>query len=339
MFIWSNKPNIVQLQWLVWVFIFLVLTFSLIPMDGFTQALVYALLNTSFYAAIIYANILFLYPRFYQRGRIGLYLLCVVVFLIALGAFRAWLTLEIYNQFFARHPEQMSQKAIISVVVGGLMVFLLSFAFRLVLAYFTLKKQSEELIAQNTLTEINLLKAQVQPHFLFNTLNNIYYEAYLEAPRTAALIERLAEMMRYFIDDSSAEKVSLNAEIRFIENYLELEKIRMRYPVQVLLTKDFNASLNIPPMLLMPFTENIFKHSMDKRSSENKIEISIVQQEGRLLFTTTNTLPLKPIIPAPSGLGIENLRKRLVLLYGTDFELKTLRKDNLFTATLNIPLA
>jgi sensor histidine kinase YesM len=338
MFIWSSKPTIVQLQWAVWVFIFLVLTLSLIPMDGFAQSIVYAMLNTSFYAAIIYANILVLYPRFYQRRRIALYVLCVAVFLIALGVFRAWLTLGIYNQFFAKHAEQMSQKAIISVIIGGLMVFSLSFAFRIVFAYFTLKKQSEELVAQNTLTEINLLKAQVQPHFLFNTLNNIYYEAYLEAPRTAALIERLAEMMRYFVDDSSAEKVSLNAEIRFIENYLELEKIRMRYPVQVLLTKNFDASLNIPPMLLMPFTENIFKHSMDKSSSENKIKISILQQEGRLLFTTTNTLPFKPIIPAPSGLGIENLRKRLVLLYGTDFELRTLRKDNLFTATLNIPL-
>lgn len=338
MLIWSNKPTIVQLQWLVWVFIFLVLTLSLIPMDGFAQALVYALLNTSFYAAIIYANILFLFPRFYERGHIVIYVLCVVVFLIALGAFRAWLTLRIYNQFFAKHTEQMSQKAIISVVIGGLMVFLLSFAFRIVLAYFTLKKESEELIAQNTMTEINLLKAQVQPHFIFNTLNNIYYEAYLEAPRTAALIERLAEMMRYFVDDSSAEKVSLTAEVRFIENYLELEKIRMRYPVQVLLTKNFNASLNIPPMLLMPFTENIFKHSMDKSSSENKIDISIIQQEGRLRFSTTNTLPLNPVIATPSGFGIENLRKRLVLLYGTDFELSTLRQDNLFIATLNIPL-
>ena len=80
----------------------------------------------------------------------------------------------------------------------GALTYTLSFIFRIAIAYFDLKQQSEKILAQKSQAELNLLKSQVQPHFLFNTLNNIYYEAYREAPRTAALIERLSDIMRYF---------------------------------------------------------------------------------------------------------------------------------------------
>jgi len=339
MLLFKNKPGIVQLQWIVWVFVFLVLTLSLMTMDGFLQAVVYALLNTGFYAAIIYGNILWLFPKLYLKGRVGLYLLAVPVFLLAIGAARAFITLNIYNLLFAKQPEVMSVKAIISVFMGSVMVFVLSFVFRIAIVYFALKRQSDEMMVQKTQAELNLLKSQVQPHFLFNTLNNIYYEAYLEAPRTAALIERLSDMMRYFVDESPKQQVSLGTEIQFLENYMALEQIRIRYEIHLTFTKNCDTALSLPPMLLMTFVENIFKHGIDKSSSRNHITLSLVQQNGRLLFSTTNTLPANPIITSSTGFGIQNLRKRLVLLYQNDFELQVQNKGDIYTANLNIPLA
>lgn len=335
----KSKPTIVQLQWWVWGFVFLVITLSLLAMDSFWQAITYALLNTCFYATIIYGNILWLFPRLYSKGKVALYILAVIIFLLAVGAMRAFITLNIYNLLFAKHPEPMTMKAVISMIVGGIMIFLLSFVFRIAIAYFALKRQSEEILTQKTQAEINLLKSQVQPHFLFNTLNNIYYEAYLEAPRMAALIERLSDIMRYFVDESPKEQVNLGTEIQFLENYIALEKIRIRYDIDLTFHKDSSTAQSLPPMLLMTFVENIFKHGIDKSSNENKIEISLTQQNGRLIFTTTNTLPQTPLSISSTGFGIDNLRKRLVLLYGNDFELQVQNKGDIYVANLNIPLA
>ncbi|MFD0765993.1 sensor histidine kinase [Mucilaginibacter lutimaris] len=335
----KNKPAITQLQWMVWGFVFLVITLSLLAMDSFWQAITYALLNTAFYAAIVYGNILWLFPRLYQKGRVIGYVLAVILFLLAIGAARAFVTLYAYNLLFAKHPEPMSIKAIASMVIGGVMIFLLSFVLRIALAYFTLKQQSEEIIAQKTQAELNLLKSQVQPHFLFNTLNNIYYEAYLEAPRTASLIERLSNIMRYFVDESPKQMVSLGTEIQFLENYIELEKIRIRYDTDLTFNKDCDTTIDLPPMLLMTFVENIFKHGIDKSSSNNKIEITLMQQNHRLNFTTSNTLPHNPLSTSSTGFGVENLRKRLELLYGDDFDLQVQNKGDLYVAKLNIPLA
>jgi len=192
---------------------------------------------------------------------------------------------------------------------------------------------------QKSQAELNLLKSQVQPHFLFNTLNNIYYEAYREAPRTAKLIERLSDIMRYFVDESPKDEVSVNTEIQFLENYIALEKIRIRHGIELNFVHECAPDLRIPPMLLMTFVENIFKHGIDKSSSENKIEISLVQQKGSLIFKTKNLLHEKPGNDEPYGFGIKNLRKRLQLLYGEKFELRIITADNFFTAFLKVPLA
>ncbi|WP_224746324.1 sensor histidine kinase [Mucilaginibacter glaciei] len=333
------KPSIGQLQWIVWVFVFLVLTLSLLPMDGFAQAFVYALLYTTFYAAIIYGNIYWLYPSLYKKGRVIIYIIAVLVFLVVIGIVKSYITLNIYNLFFAKHPETMSVKAVAGMVIGGFMVFLLSFVFRIAIEYFKLKQHTDEMIARKTQAELDLLKSQVQPHFLFNTLNNIYYEAYLEAPRTASLIERLSDIMRYFVDESPKQLVSLTTEIQFLENYIALEKIRIRYDIDLDFIKDCEATISIPPMLLMTFVENIFKHGIDKSSTNNKISIRLIQNNGRLSFITENTVPARQVKAPSTGFGLVNLRKRLVLLYADDFELNVNHENDSFIACLTIPLA
>jgi sensor histidine kinase YesM len=336
--LFSGKLTAIQLQQAVWVSVFVVIMLSLLPMDPLGQAFAYAIIYTAFYAAIIYGNILWLYPKLYQKGRFVWYVLAVIVFLFAVGIIRGFITLTIYNTFFAPKPQEMTFKVLSSFIIGGILIFLLSFIFRIAIAYFDLKRHSEEILAQKTQAELNLLKSQVQPHFLFNTLNNIYYEAYLETPRTAGLIEQLSNIMRYFVDESPKQVVSIGTEIQFIENYIELEKIRIRYDIHLTFSKNCDAALSIPPMLLMTFVENIFKHGIDKSSVDNKINISLLQENGRLIFTTENTIPDVPLNPHSTGFGIENLRKRLVLLYKTDFELSTKNNGDIYVARLNIPL-
>lgn len=337
--IFSGKASPVQLQWLIWGIVFLINFFSLLPMDGVVQSLAYASLSILFYAIIIYGNLNFLMPVFYDKGRIVPYVICSILFLALVGLTRAVIAQYIYNRFFATGKiEPVTMRVISYSSVTGIVAYILSFIFRLALGYFKLKQQADEIIAQKSQAELNLLKSQVQPHFLFNTLNNIYYEAYRESPRTAMFIERLSEIMRYFVDESPKEAVTLGTEIQFLENYIALERIRIRHEVAITFTKQCNTATGIPPMLLMTFVENIFKHGIDKSISENEVDISLVQEDGYLLFQTQNLLHPPQVTAAARGFGIQNLQKRLSLLFGNNFELKTWPSGKYYHAYLKIPI-
>jgi sensor histidine kinase YesM len=331
--------TIARLQWLVWTAVFFIIFFSLIPEDGFYQASVLTPVNVAFYVLVIYGNINYLYPKFYERGRKTEYVIYVIILLVAGGLVRGFLVMWLWNKYFTKMPEAMTVSSMLYFVIAGFLTYLLSFIFRIAIAYFELKQQSEKILVQKSQAELNLLKSQVQPHFLFNTLNNIYYEAYREAPRTAKLIERLSDIMRYFVDESPKDEVSINAEIQFLENYIALEKIRIRHEIEFNFIQDCKPDLRIPPMLLMTFVENIFKHGVDKSSSENKIEISLVQQNGFLLFQTKNRIHDKTGTEEHNGFGIKNLNKRLNFLYGEKFELNIDTTDRFFTAFLKVPLS
>ncbi|PWK75390.1 histidine kinase [Mucilaginibacter oryzae] len=335
----KSKPGVLQLQLLVWLAVSLLLFFSYLPMDGAGQSAVYTILNVVFYAMIIYGNILYLFPVFYQRGRYAWYALLVIAFIAVTGILRGYANMWVYNTFFAKTPERISREIIIKYASGGVLIFVMSLIVRIAIAYFKLKQQTEEILVQKSRAELNLLKSQVQPHFLFNTLNNIYYEAYREAPRTAALIERLSDIMRYFVDESPKNDVAISTEVQFIENYIALEKIRIRHEVVVVFEKNYNAELRIPPMLLMTFVENIFKHGIDKLSERNIIALSLVQQDGYLFFKTDNAIPTGTAGNRDTGFGIVNLTQRLTILYGQNFELKVDQRDHNFTACLKIPVS
>jgi hypothetical protein len=336
--LFSGKATPVQLQFLVWGFVFLLNFFSYLPMDGLGQAVAYTLMNTFFYAVIIYGNILLLFPRLYQRGRIGAYILAAALGIGIVGLCRAKLVNIIYNRFFAGTPEAFAWKEVLYFTIASLFIYMLSFVFRIALAYFSLKRQAQQMLEQKSVAELNLLKSQVQPHFLFNTLNNIYYEAFREAPRTALLIGRLSDIMRYFVDESPKEKVALSTEVKFLENYIALEEIRIRHGVKVSFEQQYVGNPVIPPMLLMTFVENIFKHGIDRSATDNSFTLSLLQDGNFLVFTTCNNLPAEAPPSAQPGFGLQNLEKRLILLYGNRFELRTARTGGTFEAFLKIPL-
>ena len=231
--LFGGKATLKQLQWLVWIAVLLIIFFSLLPEDGFFEAGIFTVINVSFYALVIYGNIKLLYPKLYERGYKVPYFIIAFIFVTATGLLRGILVKTIYDTYFTSTTWPITMSTYINFVVAGFLTYLLSFIFRIAIAYFSLKQQSEKILAQKSQAELNLLKSQVQPHFLFNTLNNIYYEAYREAPNTAKLIERLSEIMRYFVDESPKDEVSLNTEIQFLENYIALEKIRIRHEIEL----------------------------------------------------------------------------------------------------------
>lgn len=336
--IWRQALSIVQLQLLIWIAVLLLIFFSLLPMDGLLKSVIYTVVNAASYAIIIYGNILFLYPVFYEKRRFVAYGISVALFLILIGMLKGYIGIVLYRYVLFIKTPPVDLFELLSYVPGGVLIYVLSLVFRIALAYFTLKQQTEEILLQKSQAELNLLKSQVQPHFLFNALNNIYYRVYKVDPPSAGLIERLSDIMRYFVDESPKEAVPVSTEVAFIENYMELERIRIRHGASINFEKAYNPELRIPPMLLMTFVENIFKHGIDKSRRRNRVTISLVQQNDFLLFKTSNRKIDPEAHDQTGGFGIINLTKRLKLLYGDKFELAIDCEGELFNAFLKIPL-
>jgi sensor histidine kinase YesM len=336
--IWRQASNIVRLQVLIWIAVLLLIFFSFLPMAGWLESVIYAVVNATSYAIIIYGNILLLYPVFYQKRRFVSYGISVAFFLILTGMLKGYAGIILFKYSQIR-SERVDVLTLLAYVPGGILIYVLSFVFRIAIAYFTLKRQTEEILLQKSQAELNLLKSQVQPHFLFNALNSIYYRVYKVDPPSAGLIERLADIMRYFVDESPKDEVPVSTEVAFIENYIALERIRILHGASVSFEKAYDPDLRIPPMLLMTFVENIFKHGIDKSLKQNQITISLVQQNHHLFFTTRNRKVDPEVGDEPGGFGIINLTKRLRMLYGDKFELTIDGEGELFTAFLKIPLS
>ena len=334
----KKKMTLTQLQYLVWSAMLLISFISMVSTDGATRSALYAFNGVCFYALIIYGNIQFLYPRFFQKKRYVLYAVGSILLVGIAGITKGYISLYITSRYEPATLRIQGAATHLAFFLSGVTVFVLSLIIRLAIAYFAVKQQSEEALLQRSQFELKLLKAQVQPHFLFNTLNNMYYEAYMEAPRTALLIERLSDIMRYFIDQNIQDMVSIETEVQFLDNYIALEKIRIMPEPELEFLKDFRPDIQLPPMLLMTFVENIFKHGIDKISGSNQIWIRIAEQDSYLIFETKNSINRHPGKIKPTGLGLKNLRQRLSLLYGTDFALETSDDGRYFKALLKIPL-
>ena len=194
------------------------------------------------------------------------------------------------------------------------------------------QKKQALLIQQNKEAELQFLRSQVNPHFLFNTLNNIYSLVYEQSPKAPPAMLQLSELMRYMLYEKK-EMVPLSKEWDYICNFITLQQLRFDYECPVELKIEGDPSLyRIPPYLLIPFIENAFKHG-DFRSDPLKIHLKI--SEGSLLFITSNRVSIHNKDES-GGIGLDNVKRRLELLYPGKYEMETKTENGLFTARLLI---
>lgn len=197
---------------------------------------------------------------------------------------------------------------------------------------------SQEILKMKLETELNLLKAQINPHFLFNTLNNIYALAKKKSENTAPIVMKLSQLLRFMLYESSKERISIAEEIKLLEDYIELEKIR--YSDRLLMT--VKSSIESPtekvtPLLLLPLIENVFKHGSSESTEEAYINIEINERNGILTVEIRNSTDNQENYISKEGIGLKNLRRQLELTYA-DFDLKIENKSNLFEVKLMVNL-
>lgn len=187
--------------------------------------------------------------------------------------------------------------------------------------------------------ELGLLRSQINPHFLFNALNNIYSMVIQQSENVGPMLLKLSEMLRYVIYDISEKEVAINKEIKYIANFIELHKVK--YPDQDDISFSYTtSSLQISPMILIVFVENAFKHGKIDQYNHAFINISLEVINGSLTFEVKNSTPNNAEkLNANSGIGIENVKKRLQLIYPERFELNIKNSSSIFHVILKIALS
>lgn len=203
-------------------------------------------------------------------------------------------------------------------------VLICAFAYRLIHNQRQQEEFSRKAKEEQVKSELQFLKNQTNPHFLFNTLNNLYAEARKQTNESLTDgISRLSHLMRYMIYDSNVEKISLRKEVDFLKSYIELEKLRLSDddPISIELEcNDYNSETMIAPLLFIPFVENAFKHGLDL-DEESYIKISLVTRMDELEFKVVNSNHKTDRTLHYSGIGLQNIERRLKLIYGTNYSL------------------
>jgi len=219
-------------------------------------------------------------------------------------------------------------------------IFYSAFAIllRMIVRWYGEKKAADEKLIQDHKFELELLKAQLNPHFFFNTLNNIYSLVYKKSDEAPAALMKMSEIMRYMLYDSKAEKVPLEKELEYLDDYIELQKLRFTDPGFIdYSVKGETGNHHIPPMMLLSFVENAFKHGK-KRVSNPGIVIRIEASEKLLNFIVSNYIVENPAIETHgrTGIGLKNIRRRLELLYPASHDLTIVSSEGRFTVNLKI---
>ncbi|GAA4276166.1 sensor histidine kinase [Aquimarina mytili] len=311
--------------------------------DDYVYSLKSNLVEFTIHIFLTYFHIYYLIPKFVLKRKFTLYFIAAIVSLTVVYVARTELNLLLVSSNI--WPEAIgAQKAysfnhIVAVTIGEIYVVALVTAIKLTSDWIYERKKNESLKQLQLQTELKYLKSQIQPHFFFNTLNNLYYLTIEKSEKAPDVVLKLSEIMQYVLYDVKEPKIGLLNEINYIQSYLELERLRhgdkITSEIQI---KGNIDDIDIPPLLLLPFIENCFKHG-SKNNDAVSLDIQFENaKDEQLIFSATNNFNVNTSKEKKHGIGIENVRRRLELLYENRYSLETKIIDNTFNVLLKIPI-
>jgi two-component system LytT family sensor kinase len=317
--------------------------------------LVTIIFNNVFLVLFYYLNTMLLIPKFLAKEKWLWYVLSIagcLLFFLYVPRQIAFLFYEPEygnpnNREFIRNPAFQGK----SRFTGGrrrpvadpynTVIFLLVFTFgtavSVIQRWLKTEQNRKETENEKLNTELSFLKSQVNPHFFFNTLNNIYSLAVVRSEKTAPAVMKLSSIMRYILTETQRDMVPLNNEVDFIHNFIDLQQVRLTDKVQVHFSAEGNTTtLLVAPLLFIPFVENAFKYGVSTKESSS-IDITIRTEGTKILFTAVNYIvPSENNLMENTGIGINNVKRRLELMYPDRHKLTTTQKDNYYTVQLEI---
>lgn len=271
---------------------------------------------------------------------LGILLLFVHLMFYSFGSY-AWRLLGIHLHIYTPLKDFASPEHVMENRMAYNMGSVFFFGvIRHIYNYTKLKQAQQQLRIEKQTAELNYLRSQTNPHFLFNTLNNIYSLARDKSNLAPESILRLSQILRFMLYETSGEFIAIEHELKIINDYIALEKLRYDDSLRVNFNYDVEEMKQaLPPLLLMPLVENAFKHGVSETRNQPFVDIHLSVNKRQLTFSVKNSTEASPIEGGvKENIGLSNLRRQLELLY-TDFNLSVQPGLSVFTATLKINLA
>ena len=343
------RTNIQHILFWLTVGVLMVLLFGPASGDnGYLQSFLFVCLLLPVLAGATYLIIYYLVPQYLLRHRFVLFGLYTTYTFIG-AAWIAEMIVMVMLMFIYENQLSKINPRIhdIGYLMGTMVLVILpAIAIHVTRQWYReretntrLEQEKLELELYARQKELDYLKEQMHPHFLFNALNNLYGLTLEKSDDAPELVLRLSELLDYMLYRSEQKTVPLTDEIRHIKNYLEVQKIRCGNRLNLSLNIDAGPKgYRIAPMLLMPFLENSFKHGVSATSGLSYVSVSLHIEDGHLRFGIINSLPTKRSANEHHGVGLVNVGKRLKLLYGDRYVLQTDETEKEYRVELSIPL-
>lgn len=304
-----------------------------------------------FQALGVYFNLYFLIPKVLQKGRYVAYVSFLILTILATAAFILsgyHLTAFIQNQPFqdlfgmaASESFTLFKTATFPSTAASMT---LAMSIKLTKHWLEAQRRQQFLEKEKLETELKFLKSQFNPHFLFNTINSIFVLIHKNPGMASDSLAKFSDLLRYQLYECNEHLIPLDRELSFLENFIELEKLRQEKYLQIDAQMELSnaGNLMIAPFLLMPFVENAFKHVSQHRDQDNWIKINLTLEHKTLRFTIRNSFS-KTISPANeimevNGIGLKNVQRRLDLIYPDSYDLSINKKDQEFSVALSLEL-
>ncbi|HMJ71458.1 MAG TPA: histidine kinase [Cyclobacteriaceae bacterium] len=317
--------------WCVYLSFFL---YNISARSGFDSDPWLAFSRTAFHVAFsmtaAYMNYFIFLPRFLEKRKIGRYLLEFAIPFIILCTIRVHWQRFLVDGYTHQEHYFYSNIYIVQMVSTSLFVVVFVGMLRFAKDWFELEAKKKEMENEKLTAELSFLKEQINPHFLFNTLNNLYYLAYTKSDNTTEVIAKLSQMMRYMIYESNYQQVELSKEIEYMQNYVSLERLRLNDQIPIDFKVDGNPSgIKIAPLILITFLENAFKHGANSSNKNAWVNLSIKVNGKSCVYTVENSKGVSTIkvngvhseLGTKSGIGLQNVKRRLELTYPEKYEL------------------
>jgi two-component system, LytTR family, sensor histidine kinase AlgZ len=287
-------------------------------------------------AGLSYLNYFYLLPRFLIHKNLLKYLLEFIIPFTIIVTLHIYFKRYIYADLGESRRFLYGSKFILQHASTTLFIAIFVGMLKFAEDWLELEAKRKELENEKLTAELTFLKAQINPHFLFNTLNNLYYLAFTNSPNTTEVIAKLSQMMRYMIYDSNHEKVLLNKEIEYIENYIDLEKLRLnnQIPIHFEVSGEVNQ-VKIVPLILITFLENAFKHGVTNNATDAYILVKLFIENQELIYTVENS-KLNNTLHEKSGIGLQNVRRRLDLSYANKYRLEVQDEEKSYKVCLKL---
>lgn len=336
--------------WLIYASVFFFLNLEVTSLSEAGRVFTRLLSIIPIQVAVFYFNANFLMPRYFERNKFWTYAGFVIIILVVvtLSNYFLFQLEKSINPEIAYRARPTGLKPGKSIFYGRffingfiiLSVLFVSTVFRTIKVKREKERREAQIKSEKLQADIQFLKEQINPHFLFNALNNIYSLAILKKEQAPEAIHKLSEILRYVIYESNTDQVPLSKEVKYLKNYISLQQLRDEElsRVRIEISGDMEGKL-IAPMILIPFVENSFKHSNLENDPDGKINIQLNLKNNRMSFFCENTVPKVEISKGNTGgIGHENVKKRIELIYGKKHRLEIFEGKGIYTVNLILKL-